>query len=132
MHKVRALNSMKDVKLWVPSTASIYIYIVNLCKVIPTQLIYKQLTVSPFGIVVTVAFQSAFRLEIHRNNIFFHFLKFIFDINTSKQSENIIRRKFEAKKKIKKIKFFQKCFWNAKKFKYILTVCIMSLKGYVW
>jgi hypothetical protein len=28
-------------------------------------------------------------LEIHQNNIYFYFLKFIFDISTSKRSENI-------------------------------------------
>jgi hypothetical protein len=41
-----------------------------------------------FGIVVVVVFQSVFRLEMHQNNFFFYFLKFIFDINTSKQSKN--------------------------------------------
>jgi hypothetical protein len=33
--------------------------------------------------VVEVVFQSAFRLEMHQNNIFY-FLKFIFDISTNK------------------------------------------------
>jgi hypothetical protein len=42
-----------------------------------------------FVIVVAVAVQSVFRLEIHQNNIFFYFLKIIFEINTSKRSENI-------------------------------------------
>jgi len=30
-----------------------------------------------------------FNLKIHQNNIYFLFLKFIFDINKSKQSKNI-------------------------------------------
>jgi hypothetical protein len=42
-----------------------------------------------FGIVVVVAVQSTFRLEMHQNDIFFHFKKIIFDISTSKQFENI-------------------------------------------
>jgi hypothetical protein len=37
--------------------------------------------------VIEVAFQSAFHLEMNQNNIFL-FLKFTFDINTSKQSKN--------------------------------------------
>jgi hypothetical protein len=37
-----------------------------------------------FGSVVAVAFQIAFRAEIHAND-FFYFLKIIFDISTSKQ-----------------------------------------------
>ena len=39
-----------------------------------------------FGIVVTVAFQITFRVEMHAND-FFHFLKIIFDISTSKRSK---------------------------------------------
>jgi hypothetical protein len=35
-------------------------------------------------IVVAVAFQSAFHSEKYANNIFFYFLKIIFDISTSK------------------------------------------------
>jgi len=42
-----------------------------------------------FVIVVAVAVQSVFRLEMHQNDIFFYFLKIIFEINTSKRSENI-------------------------------------------
>jgi len=38
-----------------------------------------------FMIVVVVVFLSIFYLEIHQNNIFFYFLKFIFDIRLSKQ-----------------------------------------------
>jgi hypothetical protein len=37
-----------------------------------------------FENVVTVAFQSIFRSEMHQNNIFFYFLKIIFDISISK------------------------------------------------
>jgi hypothetical protein len=40
-----------------------------------------------FGNVVGVAFQSVFYLEMHQNNVFY-FLKFIFDISTSKQFKN--------------------------------------------
>ena len=39
---------------------------------------------SLFGIVVVVAVQSVFHLEIHQNDIFFYFLKIIFEISTSK------------------------------------------------
>jgi hypothetical protein len=42
-----------------------------------------------FVIVVAVAVQSVFRLEMHQNDIFFYFLKIIFEINTSKRSKNI-------------------------------------------
>jgi len=41
-----------------------------------------------FEIVVTVAVQSACHLEMHQIN-FFIFFKIIFDISTSKRSENI-------------------------------------------
>jgi hypothetical protein len=37
-----------------------------------------------FGSVVAVAFQIAFRVEIHAND-FFYFLKIIFNISTSKR-----------------------------------------------
>jgi len=40
-----------------------------------------------FEIVVVV--QSVFCLEMHQNNIFFIFLKIIFDINTSQRFKNI-------------------------------------------
>jgi hypothetical protein len=39
-----------------------------------------------FGSVVTVAFQITFHAEMHAND-FFHFLKIIFDISTSKRSK---------------------------------------------
>jgi len=41
-----------------------------------------------FEIVVTVAVQSTFHLEMHQNKKKY-FLKIIFDISTSKRSENI-------------------------------------------
>jgi hypothetical protein len=34
--------------------------------------------------VVAVAFQSAFHSEMYQNNVFFYFLKIIFDIGASK------------------------------------------------
>ena len=37
-----------------------------------------------FGNVVAVAFQSAYHVKIHQNNIFFNFLNIIFEISTSK------------------------------------------------
>jgi hypothetical protein len=40
-----------------------------------------------FGNVVAVAFQITFRAEMHVNDIFFYFLKIIFDISTLKQSK---------------------------------------------
>jgi hypothetical protein len=40
------------------------------------------------GVWECVAFQSVFYSEIHQNNIFY-FKKIIFDISTSKGSENI-------------------------------------------
>jgi hypothetical protein len=43
----------------------------------------------------SVTVQSAFCLEIHQNKIFY-FLKIIFDIITSKQSENI-KKLFQKK-----------------------------------
>jgi len=37
-----------------------------------------------FGSVVVIVFQTIFYLKKYQNNIFFYFLKIIFDINTSK------------------------------------------------
>jgi thiamine transporter ThiT len=54
-----------------------------------------------FGGVVEVVFQNVFRLEMHQN-IFFYFLKFIFNISTSKRSKNT-----HKKKKLKLIFFFK-------------------------
>jgi hypothetical protein len=50
-----------------------------------------------FEIVVAVAIQIVFRLEMHQNK-FFYFLKIIFDISTSKRSENIKKTHFMKKK----------------------------------
>jgi hypothetical protein len=50
-----------------------------------------------FGIVVAVVIQSVFRLEMLQNDVFF-FFNFIFEISTSKQSENI-KKNLEKKKK---------------------------------
>jgi len=50
-----------------------------------------------FGSVVAVAFQIAFRAEIHVND-FFYFLKIIFDISTSKQSKKysiLVKKNFK-------------------------------------
>ena len=41
-----------------------------------------------FENVLAVVFQSVFRSEMYQNNVFFHFLKLIFDISTSKRSKN--------------------------------------------
>jgi len=50
-----------------------------------------------FGSVVSVAFQIAFRVEIHANDIFL-FLKIIFDISTSKRSKKYKPYSILAKK----------------------------------
>jgi hypothetical protein len=42
-----------------------------------------------FGIVIAITIQNAFRLEIRQNHNCFLFLKIIFEISTSKLSENI-------------------------------------------
>jgi len=52
-----------------------------------------------FEIVVAVAIQIVFRLEMHQNK-FFYFLKIIFDISTSKRSEKI-KKIILSEKKIK-------------------------------
>jgi hypothetical protein len=59
-----------------------------------------------FGSVVVVAFQIAFRAEIHAND-FFYFLKIIFDISTSKRSKRYKPHSILAKKK-KNLKFAEK------------------------
>jgi hypothetical protein len=71
----------------------------------------RQMSSVVFGIVVVVDFQSVFHLEMHQNNIFFYFFKFIFDINTSKQSKNNQKNSFEAKK----IHFFFKSMMSLQK-----------------
>jgi hypothetical protein len=50
--------------------------------------LFFPINLGPFGIGVVVAFQRAFRLEMHER-MFFHFLKFIFDFSISKRSKNI-------------------------------------------
>jgi hypothetical protein len=60
-----------------------------------------------FGNVVVVAFQIAFRAEIHAND-FFYFLKIIFDISTSKRSKRYKPHSILAKKKKKILKFAEK------------------------
>jgi len=49
--------------------------------------IYNYSQIDMFGRVVAVTFQNIFRAEIHQNNIFFNFLKIIFEINASKRSK---------------------------------------------
>jgi len=44
--------------------------------------------------------------------MYFYFKKIIFDISASKWSKT--QKKFEVKKKIKTVNFFQKRFWNKK------------------
>jgi hypothetical protein len=51
-----------------------------------------------FESVVVVAFQIAFRAEIHANDVFY-FLKIIFDISTSKRSKRYKPHSILAKKK---------------------------------
>jgi hypothetical protein len=51
-----------------------------------------------FGSVGVVAFQIAFRAEIHAND-FFYFFKIIFDISTSKRSKKYKPHSILAKKK---------------------------------
>jgi hypothetical protein len=53
------------------------------------------------GSVIAVAFQIAFRVEIHANDIFFIFLKIIFNISTSKRSKKYKLHSILAKKKLK-------------------------------
>jgi hypothetical protein len=55
-----------------------------------------------FGSVVAVAFQIAFRAEIHAND-FFYFLKIIFNISTSKRSKKYKPHSILTKKKKFKI-----------------------------
>jgi len=45
-----------------------------------------------------VAFQSVFHAEIYQNDIFFYFLKIIFEISASKQSK-IYKKLFFSKNK---------------------------------
>jgi len=49
-------------------------------------------------IVVAVIVQSVFRLEMNQNEVFFYFLKIIFDISTSKRFEIIYFFNLKQKK----------------------------------
>jgi len=64
-----------------------------------------------FGSVVAGAFQIAFRAEMHANDVFFYFLKIIFDISTSKRSKKYKPHSILAKKK--KFKFGRNAGTNA-------------------
>jgi len=70
--------------------------------------------------VVTIAFQSAFHLKIYRNNIFFYFLKFIFDISTLKYSKNTKKLILSKEKNKKILNFFKRALKMQKQtgFKY--------------
>jgi hypothetical protein len=50
-----------------------------------------------FGSVIAVAFQIAFRTEIHANDVFY-FLKIIFNISTSKRFKKYKLHSILAKK----------------------------------
>ena len=50
--------------------------------------IQKKMEIDAFFSAIAIAFQSAYRAEIHQNNIFFIFFKIIFEISTSKWSKN--------------------------------------------
>ena len=45
--------------------------------------IQKKLEIDAFFSAIAIAFQSAYRAEIHQNDIFFYFLKIIFEISAS-------------------------------------------------
>jgi hypothetical protein len=54
--------------------------------------------------VVAVAFQSVFHVEMHQNDVFFLFLKIIFEISVSKRSKTYKKLIFSKKNLI-----FWKC-----------------------
>ena len=62
-----------------------------------------------YGIVVVVAVQNAFRLEMHQDHIFFYFKKIIFDISASKRSKNTKKILILSKKKFN---FFGNAGWT--------------------
>jgi len=64
------------------------------------------------GSVVAVPFQNVFYLKMYQNNIFFYFLKIIFDISTSKWSENT--KNISIWSKEKKSIFFKSAFETQK------------------
>ena len=63
------------------------------------------------GSVVAVVFQNAFYLEMYQN-IFFYFLKIIFDISASKWSENT--KNISIWSKEKEFKIFKNAFETQK------------------
>jgi hypothetical protein len=54
-----------------------------------------------FGSMVAVTFQITFRAEIHANDVFFYFLKIIFNISTSKRFKKYKPHLILAKKNSK-------------------------------
>ena len=54
--------------------------------------------------MITIVFQNTFSSKIHLNNIFFIFLKYILDINISKQSKNIKNIFFKKTKNFKNVR----------------------------
>jgi hypothetical protein len=64
--------------------------------------------------MVVVVFQNVFYLKMHQNNIFFYFLKIIFDINVSKWSENTKNILIWSKKNKKYSNFFKNAFKTQK------------------
>jgi hypothetical protein len=64
--------------------------------------------------MVVVVFQNVFYLKMHQNNIFFYFLKIIFDINVSKWSENTKNILIWSKKNKKYSNFFKNAFETQK------------------
>jgi hypothetical protein len=76
---------------------------------------FKLLVVSPpvrdkgvFRSIVEVAFQNVFPLEMHQNNIFYFFFKFIYDTSTSKRSKNTKKTNL----KLNKIQILTKSRFN--------------------
>jgi hypothetical protein len=64
--------------------------------------------------MVVVVFQNVFYLKMHQNNIFFYFLKIIFDINVSKWSENTKNILIWSKKNKKYSIFLKNAFETQK------------------
>jgi len=64
--------------------------------------------------MVVVVFQNVFYLKMHQNNIFFYFLKIIFDINVSKWSENTKNILIWSKKNKNYSNFFKNAFETQK------------------
>jgi len=68
---------------------------------------------SLFESVVAVVFQSVFHSEMHQNEVFFYFLKIIFEISISKRSKTYKKIDFLAKKKINFLETNWPAFPNA-------------------